>query len=370
MNKRKLILSISGIVLLVVAIFISSRLANSERELPGEEKSNSKVVVNTITVKNGKVQTYLPITGRVMSADRIDIFAEVSGVSSYGSHPFKAGNRFQKGQVLLRIDSEEFSRSLASAKSQFMSLLASVLPDLKIDFKDAYPAWRDYLNNMDVQKSLAELPEVEDEQLKFFLTGRNIYSTYYNILESESRLNKYVIRAPFSGTLTETYINQSALVRTGQQLGEFIRDGAYELESSVTFNNLSGMEIGDEVEFRVVNGSQSFTGKLARINDKVDPESQLVKVYFSMSDPELKSGMYLEGNLPAQAFEQAVELPTEILLDDSSIFVVNNGKAEKTTVDILYQSSKNIVVSNLKDGQVVISDKKNSAFEGTEVEAL
>lgn len=356
--------------MLVLAIFISSRLANSEREIPGEEKEDSKVVVNTITVKNGAVQTYLPITGRVMSADQIDLFAEVSGVSSYGTKPFKAGNRFQKGQVLLRINSEELSRSLASAKSQFMSLLASVLPDLKIDFKEAYPAWREYLNNMDVQQAMAELPKVENEQLKFFLTGRNIYSTYYNLLESESRLDKYIIRAPFTGTLTETYINQSALVRTGQQLGEFIREGAYELESSVTFNNLSGIEVEDEVEFRVVNSSQTYTGKLVRINDKVDPESQLVKVYFSLSHPDLKSGMYLEGNVPAQAFEHAVELPADVLVDESYVFVVKDDKAVKKAVEVLYQSSKKIIVKKLNDGDVVIADKKNSAFEGTEVEAL
>ncbi len=370
MKNRKLILSIAGILMLVLAIFLASKLASNQREAPAEERTSNKVVVHTVTVQNGQVQTYVPLTGRVVAADRVDLYAEVSGVSSYGARPFKAGNRFGKGEVLIRINSEEFSRSLASAKSQFMSLIATVLPDLKIDFDEAYPAWRDYLKNMDVHKPLAELPEVQDEQLKFFLTGRNIYSTYYNLLESETRLGKYIIRAPFDGTLTETYINQSSLVRTGQQLGEFIRQGSFELEASVTFDKLLELEIGDEVPFREVNGEKTFTGKLARMNEKVDAESQLVKVYFTLTDPNLKSGMYLEGRLPSREFENASQLPAATLVDDSFVFVINNGKAEKREVEILSRTSQHIVVGGLTDGEKIIADKKNSAFEGTEVEAI
>ena len=370
MKNRKLILSIAGILVLVLAVFIASRLASSQREVPMAETTGSRVVVHTQEVSNGAVQTYIPLTGRVVASDRVDLYAEVSGISSYGARPFKAGNRFSRGEVLIRINSEEFSRSLASAKSQFMSLIATVLPDLKIDFQEAYPAWRDYLKDMDVHQPLAELPEVEDEQLKFFLTGRNIYSTYYNLLESETRLSKYVIRAPFDGTLTETYINQSSLVRTGQQLGEFIRDGSYELEASVTFDKLADMEIGDQVEFREVNGTRSFVGTLVRMNEKVDAETQLVKVYFNLKDSELKSGMYLDGNLPSETFENASKLPVESLFDNSFVFVITNGKAEKKQVQVLSRTSQQIVVTGLPDGAQVIIDKKNSAFEGTEVEAI
>jgi len=370
MKNRKIIIGILGVVVVAAAVFIASRLANRPVEAPPEEKRSDRVVVHARQVENRAITITENITGRVVPADRLDIYAEVSGISSYGARPFKSGNRFRRGEVLIRINAEEFSRSLASAKSQFMSLLATVLPDLKIDFADAYPSWRYYLKNMDVHAPLQELPEVNDEQLKFFLTGRNIYSTYYNLLESETRLNKYVIRAPFDGTLTESYINQSSLVRIGQQLGEFIRDGEYELESSVTFDRLEGMKVGDDVKFEEVNGSRSFKGKLVRINEKVDPATQLIKVYFSIRDESLKSGVYLEGKVPAQTYENVTELPVETLVDDAFVFTVADGKAVKTPVTVHSRDSRRIVVGGLKDGDKVITDKKNSAFEGTNVEII
>ncbi len=370
MKNRKLIIGILGVLIAAAAIFIAGKLANTPQEPPKEEESGDKVVVHTRKIENSQQTATVPITGRVVASDKLDLYAEVSGVSTYGARPFKAGNRFRKGEVLLKIDAEEFSRSLASAKSQFMSLIATVLADLKIDFPEDYPAWRDYLKNMDVNKSLQKLPEVEDEQLKFFLTGRNIYSTYYNLLESETRLAKYVIRAPFDGTVTESYINQASLVRTGQQLGEFIRDGNYELEASVTFDRLAGMKVGDEMSFEEINGGSVYTGKVVRINEKVDAETQLIKVYFSLNDPNLKSGVYLEGNLATGTFPSATILPVTSLVDGQYVFMVVDGKATKTPVEVLSRSSNNFIAGGLPDGAVVIIDKKNGAFDGTSVESI
>ncbi len=370
MKNRKLIIGLLGVLALVAAVFIAVKLANTPQEPPQEEATSDKVVVHTMAIENGEQEALVPITGRVVAADQLDIYAEVSGVSSYGARPFKAGNRFSKGEVLIRINSVEFSRSLASAKSQFMSLIATVLPDLKIDFSEDYPAWRDYLKNMNVNASLAPLPEVDDEQLKFFLTGRNIYSTYYNLLESEARLDKYVIRAPFDGTLTESFINQASLVRTGQQLGEFIREGNYELEASVTFDRLAGMDIGDEITFSEVSGTAQYTGKLIRINEKVDAESQLIKIYFSLADPELKSGIYLEGNLSVAKFPSAARLPVSALVDNSFVYTIRDGKAVKTPVEVLSKGSNSFIAGGLENGASVITDKKTGAFEGTSVEAI
>lgn len=370
MKQRKIIIGAIGFVVLAGAIFLSQKLANTPQEAPEGVEESNQVVVHTKAVVNGNVASTIPVTGRVIAADQLDLFAEVSGISTYGARPFKAGNSFRKGEILLQIDAREFTRSLASAKSQFQSLIATVLPDLKIDFTDDYDAWVNYLKDMDVNKRLAELPEVSNEQLKFFLTGRNVYSTFYSIREAEARLDKYIIRAPFNGTVTESFINQSALVRTGQALGEFIRDGKYELEASMSFDQAANLNKGDVVSFKEVSGSSTFEGSVLRINEKVDPGTQLVKVYFRMANPNLKSGMYLEGALPSGKFENAVELPIEALVDNEFVFLIQEGKAIKTPVTILNKTSKQVVVAGLTDNQQVITDKKNSAFEGTLVSGI
>lgn len=370
MKQRKIIIGAIGFVVLLGALYMARTLATAPKEAPDGAEESTTVVVHAKAVKNGSVASSIPVTGRVIAADQLDLFAEVSGISTYGARPFKPGNSFRKGEILLQIDAREFTRSLASAKSQFQSLIATVLPDLKIDFTEDYDAWVNYLRNMDVNKRLAELPEVSNEQLKFFLTGRNVYSTFYSIREAEARLDKYIIRAPFNGTVTESFINQSALVRTGQALGEFIRDGKYELEASMSFDQAANLEKGDVVTFKEVSGSATFEGNVLRINEKVDPGTQLVKVFFRMADPNLKSGMYLEGAMPSGSFQNAVELPINALVENEFVFLIEEGKAVKVPVTVLNKTSKQVVVAGLTNDQKVITDKKNSAFEGTLVSAI
>lgn len=368
MNKRKIIISALGIGLLVGGFMLAGVFASAgdEQAAPVAAKP-AAAIVRTQQVQNGELKSSINITGRVIPAERVDLYAEVNALSRYGQKPFKAGTSFKKGEVLLRLDGRELQSSMASIKSQFMSSLAQVLPDLKLDYPAVYDRWKEYLLQMEVNEQLAALPEVADEQLRLFLTGRNVYASYYSIRELETRLSKYRIVAPFTGTLTESNINDGALVRTGQKLGELIKTGQYELEGSVMFDQLSSMKLGQQINFREVNSGKRYSGTLTRINEKVDPATQLVKVYFAMDDSQLKSGLYLEGAIAAYTIPNAVKLPIQALVEEGAVFIMQEGTAVKQAVMVQSQGADYFIVSGLADGTKVIIDKKNSSFEGSAV---
>lgn len=367
MNKRKLIISIVGVIILIGGIILSGVLSKGAPEPVETVAEAPATAVRAIAVKNEPIQADIKITGRVIPAERVEVYAEVTGVSRYGSKPFKAGNSFRKGQVLLRINSRELGSALAASKSQFMSTLANAMPDLKLDYSQAYPQWEAYLLQLSVDKSIPPLPEVTDKQLKLFLAGRNIYASYYSITEAETRLAKYTIRAPFNGTLTESNISTGTLVRTGQLLGEFIKDDVFELEGSVLFQQLQFLKKGQRIQFKDVNNGSDYTGTLVRVNEKVDPTTQLVKIYVQLREPKLRSGLYLEGNIAASTITNAVKLPIQALVDNQFVFTINQGKAVKQSVTIAAQDADSFIAQELEDGAMVIIDKKNSAFEGSNV---
>ncbi|MEL6538618.1 MAG: HlyD family efflux transporter periplasmic adaptor subunit [Bacteroidota bacterium] len=368
MNRRKIIISAVGIIILVGAVALAGNMRGADTPTAEEESSQAPAtVVKVLLTEQGEVTRTLAITGRVVAAEQINLFSEVQGVASYGARPFKAGNGFRKGEVLLRIDSRELRSSLAASKSQFMAALAQVLPDLKVDFTEQAPAWEAYLLGLDVEKPLPTLPTVEDQQLKLFLTGRNVYANYYSIRERETRLGKYTLTAPFTGYLSQANVNAASLVSPGQSLGEFIRAGAYELEASVPLNQLKFLEEGAEVPFMDVNTGAQYVGKLARVNPKVDATSQLVTVYFVLYSNDLRSGQYLEGELEGTAYEAVTQLPAEVLVGENSVFVVEGGVATKQPVEVLYITNGEAVVKGLPAGTQVVAEAKNAAFEGTSV---
>jgi RND family efflux transporter MFP subunit len=238
------------------------------------------------------------------------------------------------------------------------------MPDLRLDYPESFQQWQDYLNNWNIDRSVTQLPEPINDKEKYFITGRNIYTAYYNIKNLESRLSKFRITAPFTGVLTETMVSEGTLVRNGQQLGEFIQTGIYEIQVAVSAEFADLLQIGKEVEMRNISNTKSYQGKVTRINAKVDQASQTIITVIEVSDPYLKEGMYLTANLQAQKIENAIEINRSLLQNGNQLFTVIEGKLVLTDVIPVHFSDKTVVLKGVEDGTVIIAKSVPGAYEG------
>lgn len=366
MNKRKWIITVSGILILFIAILTVSLLPDADptRKV---NNGNGQTAVNTFLIQSDTVVSSFPISGRVIPAESVELFAEVGGKASFSSKAFKSGTIFQAGEIMLQIDDREFRNAVLAQKSQFKSSLAQVLADIKLDYPEHYTAWENYLLNLKIKSPLAELPQSDDQKFDLFLSGRNILSQFYKIKEAEERLSKYQIRAPFRGGLTEAYVDRGSLIRVGQALGEFISSADFELEASVEQGVIPYLKIGDTLSFRNLDQAQRFSASLVRINEKIDPANQLVKVYFELIDERLKAGMYLEGDYRSATYANAVRIPATALVENTHAFIVEDNKAKLVPVEVLQANTNQAVVRGLSSGDKLIVDKHNRAFAGSEI---
>ena len=218
---RKIILYILGVLILALAIFLFYKLVTAkEQKKPPPVKEIKTVFVDT--VKNGTVPIVIPANGSLVAKERVELYAEVQGIFRNSAHPFKAGQHYSQGQTLLGIDAQEYRASVQSAKSNLYNLITAAMPDLRLDYPEIYGKWQNYLINFDILGPTPELPEMTSEKESYFINGRNIVTTYYNVKNLEQRLAKYTLRAPFSGVLTQALVTEGSLIRPGQKLGEFI----------------------------------------------------------------------------------------------------------------------------------------------------
>ena len=97
-------------------------------------------------------------------------------------------------------------------------------------------------------------------------------------------MSKYRIQAPFDGVLTETLVTEGTLVRSGQKLGEFIKTGIYELEVSVSKTYSDLLKVGERVKLNDLDKTRTYTGKVTRINARVDQTSQTIKAFIEVAD--------------------------------------------------------------------------------------
>lgn len=366
---RKISLSILGVALIVLSVFGAKALIDSKNTQKPKPEKVIKTVITDI-VKNTTIPIVVPANGTVIAKRRVELYAEVQGVFNKGSKLFKPGETYNQGETIIRIDAAEYAASVQSAKSNLYNLLTSIMPDLRLDYPSIFDKWQTYLTNFDMGSSTPSLPEMTTEKEKYFISGRGIITSYYNVKNLEQRLGKYRITAPFSGVLTEALVTEGTLIRSGQKLGEFINTDVYELEVSISKGYSDLLKIGEKVSLANLEQTQEFEGIVSRINGSVDQTSQTIKAFIEVKDKRLKEGMYLEAKLNAKEEADAIEINRGLLLENNQIFIVRDSVLDLLEVTPVYFSDKKVVLKNIPNGTVIIARPVVGAYAGMLVKIL
>jgi len=360
---RKIILSILGILLIVCSFLLAKKLiADKNKPKPVREK-----VVKTVftdTVLNKTIPIIIPANGSLTAKRRVEIYAEVQGVFKSSHVLFRPGQEYKKGQTLIRIDASEYYASVQSAKSNLYNAIAGIMPDIRLDFPDVYQKWQNYLNNFDLNKTTPKLPAMTSDKENYFITGRGIVSSYYNVKNLEERLYKYSIVAPFSGILTEALVTEGSLIRSGQKLGEFIDPSVYEMEIALAKSYANLLKVGESVKLTNLDKTETYNGEVSRVNGSIDQTTQTLTAYIEVANNELKEGMYLEAMVNAKEEENAIEIDRNLLLESNEIYVVNDSILRVIPVKPVYFSSTKVVLKNVPDGEVILNKPVPGAYAG------
>ncbi|TXE06115.1 HlyD family efflux transporter periplasmic adaptor subunit [Seonamhaeicola algicola] len=360
---RKIILSVIGVLLIAVSFFIAKSLIESKNK-PKPVKGKVVKTVFVDTVKNTTIPIVVTASGNTVAKRRVELYAEVQGVFKQTGKLFKPGQIYKKGQPLIRIDAAEYYASVQSAKSNLYNDIAAIMPDLRLDFPEVYSKWQQYLSGFNIEKATPKLPEMTSEKENFFITGRGIVSSYYNVKNLEQRLAKYAINAPFTGVLTEALVTEGTLVRNGQKLGEFIDTSEYEIEVAISKTYATFLKTGKKVVLKTLDGNTTYNGTVVRVNGSVDLTTQTVTAFIEVNHPDLKEGVYLEAELDAKDEENAIEINRSLLTDDNTIFILKDSVLDVVPVKPVYFTDTKVVLKGVKDGVVYVSQPVPGAYKG------
>mgnify|MGYP002725460181 FL=1 len=369
--SKKIISILSAVLILVVAI-LGSKLLMSQKEPMKRMGSHGdkERIVNSRVIQNDNVSVQIPITGRVRSVDYYDIYAEVSGTLMNEAQSFKEGTRFSKGDIILRIDDREARYSLMAEKSSLLNVITQLLPDLKIDFPNSYPNWEAFLKSFDLNKPLGILPEPISEKEKYFIALRNIYSLYYTVQSLEVRLEKYSIRAPYDGMVTQADITSGTLVRIGQKLGSYINNDAFELEVTLSMDELDIISIGNMANLKSSDIPGSWTAKIIRINEQIDASTQTVKVFLRIHQSSLIDGMYLNGVIQSNIINNVCEVPRKLITDAETVFIIESSELLAVPVDVVKEMESTSLISGLRNGTELLDEIIVGAKNGMSVSTV
>ncbi len=365
MNARK---SWILALLIVVVGAIAFGYISNMKQPPKQAVKKERVLAPYFVIKNGELPLTVEGSGQVRAKDRIDLFSEVNGVLLSQKKDFRTGMEFDKGEVLCRIDATEQQANLFAQRSEYQNLITALMPDIKLEFPEEVVKWQNYLNSISIKNPIPEVPAILTEKEKYFITGRKVFSSYYNLKNLEARLDKYTLTAPFRGVVTESLINPGALVRSGQKLGSFSNLGVFEIEVAIPAVDAQYIQVGDQADLHLSGQSSSWTGKVIRINPAIDLNTQTVAVFIESSDKGLREGMFPTAAIACGNIENVAEVPRNLLINNQWIYYIDRDSTlQKVETKPIRFEEETVITNQLSDGMKIVAKNIPGAFIGMKV---
>ena len=349
MNKKHIYIPVG---ILLAGFLVMVLLINLKSEAPKRFPIIQPKTVQAEVVELKDINSEIVGLGRLASSQPVVLYSEVTGILQSGSISFLPAAIFKKGDLLFKVDDRQTKLELNSLKSDFMNALASVLPEIKVDFPDEYQKYQRYFDNCDFDSRLIELPVTSNQKIKLFLTRFNVYKLYYSVKNMEIRLEKHYFYAPFDGSIISADLRVGSMVRAGSAIGQIINLDNLEVEVPVATNDIGWIHQTKSVQLTSSEISGEWKGHIERIGKNIDERTQTVPVFIGIDKnghDQLINGVFLKAVIPGRTVQDAVSVPNRAVYNESYVYLIRNGKLEFQQVNIARREMDHVIV---RDGIV------------------
>ena len=365
------IVIVGSVILILGLAYGIMRFLEAQREAPPVRRAlEARRFVKFEPVRYSEILSEVRGPGRLASVAEVDIIAEASGKIEGGKVALKKGADFRKDQVLFTVYPDEAILSLKARKSQYMNTLAGILPDLKVDFPETVDAFLAFFSDISVEKPLPPLPEIRNEQLEIFLVSRGVVSEYYRIQGDELQLQRRTVRAPFSGTYKEVYLEVGAYTNTGGRVATAIRTDELELEVPLKRSDAAWVSVGDPVVIHSEDRDLNWEGKVIRKSRYVDEKTQSQEIFIHIpaaKNKPLLAGEYLEATFPVRPIKGVMEIPRNAVFNSDEVFVIKKGRLAKREINIVKTNDRTLLFNGIPEGDSIVVQQLINVSEGTMV---
>lgn len=371
MNLRKTIISfILFLGLVGIGILVQKKMASlKEPRVAKNKKQNKKrnVLVDYVNYKEHHIT--IKTQGRVQSIQVIDLSSEVQGKIIKTGLDLKEGATFRKGQLIAQIDDQTAKLRIQSSKSDFIKTVSTILADIKIDYPQSFSQWENYFNALSIEKKLPKLPLAKSPQEKIFIANRNIDKLFYTIQSEEEQLTKYIISAPFNGTIKTVYAQEGSLVNPNSKIVELVNTDKFEIQLPLAEAYANQINIGEKITLQTEDKKKSWNAKIVRKGASINTNTQSINIYAEITENknELIQGTYLLASIKSSSIPNVMEIPRKAVYNgevytfkkDSSLFLI--------PINVIQNKENTVLFNGLEENSPVVIEALTNVFPNEKV---
>lgn len=330
---------------------LQADLAKIEDALASLNVKKDEALVAVTAVKDTVFNHYLDIQGNVDTKENILVQPEMPGTLT--SLTVKAGQRVGKGQILGRVDDGGMSQQVASIETQYQ--LA------KTTFERQKNLWNQKIGS----------------EIQYLQAQTQMISLQKQVAQARAQLAKTIIRAPFSGTIDEVFVERGQVVSASPQgLMRIVNLSQMYVSTTVPESYIGKLKVGTMVDVYLTSLGKTYKGRVRQVGNYINPNNRSFGIEVSVPNPDnlLRPNQVAKLKIIDYTNPKAIVVPTNVVQEDADgnkfVFVVANangktGTAKKVLVEV-GKSSDNVteITSGLTANDVVVTEGVNTISEG------
>ena len=274
-------------------------------------KDRNTPLITTITTSEQQFNHFIELQGNVKTKQNVLVYPEMPGILN--KVYVKEGQKVKKDQILATIDDGGLSQQLLLLKSN--EQLA------KTTFERQKRLWDQQIGS-----------EIQ------YLQAKTSYDSQKNATRQlKKQLDKFTIRAPFSGIIDDVFKEKGTVVAPGPgaEIFRIINLSNMYIETDVPESYISSIKKNKMVEVNFPILERSYDSSIRQVGNFINPSNRTFKIEVGIPniDGEIKPNLTAKLKLNDYSNLNAILIPQSIISENSNgqqfIYVVKEDKENR-----------------------------------------
>jgi RND family efflux transporter MFP subunit len=332
-----------------MAVMIASKSKPEKKEVEAAE-----FLVDASDIQFNNVEFLVYAQGVVQPKNQTVLSSQVSGKVVNISDRFIEGGFFNKGDVLVEVESVDYETDLLLAEAELARAQAALEEEIARG-RVAEKEWSSFNSGAPPELGLRK-PQLAREQA-------NLKAASANLERAKRNLERTKIRAPYDGLVKSRMVDLGQFLPMGGQIGEVFSTDVAEVRLPLTDDDVSFIgELEGEAPLVTLSadvaGQRRFwEGRLVRDEAVLDDARRVIYGVVEVNDPyrlqskqshqeTLKFGRFVSAQISGVQAQNIVKLPRYVLrldgtvltVDEDSKLAINQVEVARTDEDFVYIS--------------------------------
>lgn len=348
---RLVLLAIVGLIFIIMIIIGAEKKKLEQEKAAAQAQGRKPVNTVLLELKPTVILDAINLPGSIDPWERLELMAKVGGTIEEVF--VKEGDTVDEGELLARIEKDDYRIVLDSAKASYALSQADYDRAKVMVTKKAM--------------SVADLQRLETKVTTDRIAVEN----------AELRLSRCDIKAPMSGVVSRLNAKTGLFLSVGDPIGQMLQIDRVKAVVGIPESDVDAVRKISEVDLTIqALGDHKVTGKKYYLASAPDTFARIYRLELEIdnSDGAILPGMFVRAHVVKNTINDAVAVPLYSIIsrnDEQFVMVAREGIVEKRSVKLgIIENWMVQIAEGLSAGEQIVVEGHRDVEDGQEIEVI